>query len=258
MQRESIRRELANRSTLGKSSADDRSPPLRVYEERQEQGYWKLWRLIRPAGAGLVPPQMLDASIREHVTLALTIVADFDAAREDPGEFAECLYRPASTLPYSPAVIRRCCEFLIGVADNPNPSWEDDRDLLTKERDTLGLALFSLDYFLDLPAADIPREPRENMEFAKKSHAVVSSLPAKPMPGDPVARSRSLATDYVDQVIGVSDDDEWMVLTASGASMQIVRDASTGQWTEVKAIVPARASWLDRTPPSGVPSLNGI
>src|SRR6266571_8857837 len=119
MHRDSIRRELANRSAAAQ-----------VHEERQEQAYWQLWRLVRPVGMGAIPPQILDASIPEHVTLALSVVADFDQAREEPGSFAECLYRPVSALPHSPAVIRTCCEFLIGIADSPATSFSGDRDLL--------------------------------------------------------------------------------------------------------------------------------
>lgn len=106
-QRESIRRVLA---------ADDLAAPLE-HEERQQLAYWRLWRLIRPAETGAIPPETLDPSVSEHVDLALTVVGDYDAAREEPGEFADCLYRPVSELPYPQAAIRRCCEFLIRIAD---------------------------------------------------------------------------------------------------------------------------------------------
>jgi len=147
MHRDSIRRELANRSVAAQ-----------VHEDRQEQAYWQLWRLVRSAHVGAIPPQILDASIPDHVTLALSVVADFDEAREEAGSFEESLYRPVSSLPYSPAVIRKCCEFLISIADSPETSFSGDRDLLVKERDALGLALFSLDYFLDLPASFTNRQ----------------------------------------------------------------------------------------------------
>lgn len=243
MHRDSIRRELANRTAAAQ-----------VHEERQEQAYWQLWRLVRSAGVGAIPPQILDASIPDHVTLALSVVADFDEAREEPGSFEESLYRPVSSLPYSPAVIRKCCEFLIGIADSPATSYGGDRDLLVKERDALGLALFSLDYFLDLPASEIPRRKLENMETVKQQYLAGSTAPPKPVEGDVVVRSGVHLTDHVDQVIGVSENDEWMVLTRSGSSMQIVRGAG-GKWSEVQTIVPRAASWLDLTPPSGMPSL---
>ena len=243
MHRDSIRRELANRSAAAQ-----------VHEERQEQAYWHIWRLIRSAGVGAIPPQILDASIPDHVTLALSVVADYDEAREEPGSFAECLYRPVSALPYSPAVIRKCCEFLIDIADSPATSFDGDRDLLIRERDALGLALFSLDYFLDLPESEIPRRKLENMGYVKQQYLAGSAAPPKPVAGDIVVRNSLRLTDHVEQVIGVSENEEWMVLTKSGSSMQIVR-AGPGKWNEVQTIAPTAASWLDLTPPSGMPSL---
>ncbi len=227
----------------------------RCHEERQEQAYWQLWRLVRSAGTGAIPPQILDASIPDHVTLALSVVADFDQAREEPGSFAECLYRPVSALPHSPAVIRTCCEFLIGIADSPATSFTGDRELLVRERDALGLALFSLDYFLDLPESEIPRRKLENMGYVKQQYLAGSAAPPKPVEGDVVVRNGLRLTDHVDQVIGVSENEEWMVLTKSGSSMQIVRGAEAGKWNEVQSIAPRAASWLDLTPPFGTPSL---
>jgi hypothetical protein len=243
MHRDSIRRELANRSVAAQ-----------VHEDRQEQAYWQLWRLVRSPGTGAIPPQILDASFPDHVTLALSVVADFDEAREEPGSFAECLYRPVASLPYSPAVIRKCCEFLIGIADSPATSFTGDRDLLIRERDALGLALFSLDYFLDLPESEIPRRKLESMGYVKEQYLAGSSAPPKPVAGDIVVRGSLHLTDHVEQLIGVSENDEWMVLTKSGSSMQIVR-AGPGKWNEVRAIVPRAAAWLDLTPPGGLPSL---
>lgn len=243
MHRDSIRRELANRSAAAQ-----------VHEERQEQAYWQLWRLVRSAHVGAIPPQILDASIPDHVTLALSVVADFDEAREEPGSFAESLYRPVSSLPYSPGVIRKCCEFLIGIADSPATSFGGDRDLLVKERDALGLALFSLDYYLDLPASEIPRRKLENVGYVKQQYLAGSTAPPQPVVGDVVVRNSLHLTDHVDQIIGVSETDEWMVLTRSGSSMQIVR-AGPGKWNEVQTIAPRAASWLDLTPPFGAPSL---
>src|SRR5687767_14768926 len=156
LQGDSIERQLANRSL----EAVER-------DERQELAYWQLWRMIRPADTGAIPPKTLDPLVPAHVTLALTVVGDYDAAREEPGAFADCLYRPVSDLPYPPAVIRRCCEFLIRVADSDTASCGQNHDLLAREREALGLALFSLDYFLNLPASDIPREKLENLAYGR-------------------------------------------------------------------------------------------
>lgn len=210
MQRESIQRELGNRSPL----------PLEC-EEPQQLAYWRLWRLLRSDATAAIPPEVLDASVPEHVSLALTIVGEYDAAREDPGEFADCLY---------------------------------NRELLAKERDALGLALFSLDYFLDSPASGIPREKFENLEYVKHRQPTVSVAAVDPHPGDVIIRSGFGETDHVDQVIGVCDNDEWMVLTSSGNSMQIVRNGEPGKWDEVMVVAPEVASWLTLTPSGGTPT----
>lgn len=242
MKSEGIRRELANRSAAEHE-----------HEERQQLAYWQLWRSIQSVAGETIPPEVLDQSIPDHISLALSVVGDFDAAREEPGAFSDCLYRPVSDLPYPPGAIRRCCEFLIGIADGDSDSFNGDHDQLVQERDALGVALFSLDYFLDLPASEIPRKKLENIAF---EHQFVSRLrqPVKPNPGDLVTRSGSLVTESVSEVIGVSDNDEWMVLTSSGASMQVVRSSQPGKWDEVKVIAPAEASWLTLTPPSGNPT----
>jgi hypothetical protein len=242
MKSEAIRRELANRS------AEEHE-----HEERQQRAYWQLWRSIQSVPGETIPPEVLDRSVPDHISLALSVVGDYDAAREEPGAFSDCLYRPVSDLPYPQGAIRRCCEFLIGIADGNPASFNGDHSQLVNERDALGVALFSLDYFLDLPASQIPRKKQENIAM---EHQFISRLrqPVKPSPGDLVRRSGSLVKESVSEVIGVNDSDEWMVLTSSGASMQVVRGNEPGYWNEVKEIAPAEASWLALTPPSGNPT----
>jgi hypothetical protein len=242
MKSKGIRRELENRS-----AADHE------HEERQQLAYWQLWRSIQSVAGETIPPEVLDRSVPDHITLALSVVGDFDAAREEPGAFSDCLYRPVSDLPYPQGAIRRCCEFLIGIADDDPASFNGDHDQLVKERDALGVALFSLDYFLDLPANEIPRKKLENLAL-EHQYVPRPRQPAKPSPGDVVMRSGSLVAESVSEVIGVGDNDEWMVLTSSGASMQIVRGTEPGKWEEVKVIAPAEAPWLTLTPPGGTPN----
>lgn len=242
MKSEGIRRELASRSAAEHE-----------HEERQQLAYWQLWRSIQSVAGETIPPEVLDQSVPDHISLALSVVGDFDAAREEPGAFSDCLYRPVSDLPYPQSAIRRCCEFLIGVADGDPATFNGDHDQLVNERDALGVALFSLDYFLDLPASQIPRKSQENLALEHQAVAKARQL-SKPSPGDVVLRSGSLVTESVTEVIGVSDNDEWMVLTSSGSSMQVVRGTQLGRWDEVKVIAPAEATWLTLTPPSGNPT----
>ena len=224
--------------------------PAEEHDERQQLAYWHLWRLLRPADAAAMPPSQLDPSVPEHVTLALTVVGDYDAAREQPGAAADSVYRPVSELPYPAASIRRCCELLIRIADGEAGSSRDDRELLESEREALGLALFSLDFFVDGRPTRIPRE--NNLGNGK--HESLPAVPTvKPCDGDVVIRSGSRATDYVSEVIGLGDN-EWIVLTRSGSSIQVVRNAKTGEWDEVNVIAPAPARWLTLTPSGGTPS----
>jgi hypothetical protein len=243
LQGDSIERRLANRS----AEAVER-------DERQELAYWQLWRMIRPADTGAIPPKTLDPLVPAHVTLALTVVGDYDAAREEPGAFSDCLYRPMSDLPYLPGDIRRCCEFLIGIADAETGSSYPDHELLAKEREALGLALFSLDYFVDRPACEIPRQKLENLGYGRRESAAQTDSPLKPGAGDVVVTHGSGLTEFVSEVIGVGDNDEWMVLTTHGSSMRVVYNAELAQWEEVQVVAPAEASWLTLTPSGGTPS----
>jgi hypothetical protein len=242
MKSESIRRELANRAAAAHE-----------HEERQQLAYWQLWRSIRPSAGEAIPPEILDQAVPDHVTLALSVVGDYDDARVQPGAFSDCLYRPVSDLPYPHSAIRRSCEFLIGIADGDHASFGDDHEQLVNERDMLGLALFSLDYFLDVPASEIPRQKLENLALEHR-YVPRSRQPAKPSAGDVVIRHGSDVTEYVNEVIGVADNDEWMIVTSSGASVQVVRNAGLGKWEEVKVITPAEASWLTLTPSGGTPT----
>ncbi len=222
------------------------------HDERQQLAYWHLWRLIRPVDAAPMPPSILDATAPAHVTLSLTVVGDYDAVRETPGVPTDGLYRPVSDLPYPPASIRRCCEFLIAIAEGDTAASKSDRELLQNEREALGLALFSLDFFGDGRPSDIPRQ---NNLADGSQHSVPEPMAAtKPCEGDVVMRSRSGETDHVSDVIGLGDNEEWIVLTRLGASIQVVRNAKTGEWDEVNVIAPAPARWLTLTPSGGTPS----
>lgn len=243
---EGIRRALASRTPVKPIA------PMELVDPRV-LAYERLWRTTRGAAAGLNPPEILDPLAPEHVTFALAVVGDYDAAREEAGEFAECLYRPASDLPYPPEGIRRCCELLIRIADAEREEFAD-RELLVQEREALGLALFSLDYFLDMPAAEIPRQKlsdgglRGHYESQKASET-------KPQNGDLIIRGNGAYTDQVAEVIGVNEKNEWMVVGQSGSSMQVARTREAGTWEEVNEIIAAAVSWLSLTPPAGVQKL---
>ena len=43
------------------------------------------------------------------------------------------------------------------------------------------------------------------------------------------------------EVVGLGANDEWIVLTISGSSIQVVRNAEPGKWDEVSVIASAPA-----------------
>jgi len=45
----------------------------------------------------------------------------------------------------------------------------------------------------------------------------------------------------VAEVVGLGANDEWIVLTISGSSIQVVRNAEPGKWDEVSVIASAPA-----------------
>ncbi len=228
MKAEDIRRELAKRR-----EGVDRAEELSPHEELQQTAYWQLWRSIRSPNLSTIPPAIFDGYVPEHVSLAMSVVGDYDAVREKPDSSSDSLYRTTDSLPYPKDVIRRCCEFLIQLADSGARSFNSDFAMLADERDSLGVALFSLDYFVDAPRK-VESHPVEN-----------------PKTGDVVARRGTDEPDEIDQVIGVAADNEWMVLTKSGASMQVMRTTLRNVWEEVTVVAPAKASWLTLTPPHG-------
>src|SRR5687768_15741942 len=239
LQRDGIRRELVNRAAAA-----------HAHEERQRHAFNRLWRTVRCDGDDLTPPAVLRASSPSDVDLALMVVGDFDAAREAPGPFAECLYRPVADLPYPEQEIRRCCEFLIGIADSPPASFAGDYELLANERDALGIALFSLDYFLDLPEAEIPRKKMQNLAFARRHDGAAPPPVAKPRRGERIFR-RSSPPENVEQVLGLAENEEWMVLASSGVAIRVRNGPTLKEWSEVREVTPVAADWLQLTPPAG-------
>ena len=188
-------------------------------------------------------------------SLALSVVGDYNIAREEPGPYVDLSYRPVSDLPYPQSAIRRCCDsrdpdFRRASGDHRRRSGAA-RD--RSKWDVLGVALFSLDYFLDAPADELPREKAETWRTSIGG----SSLRRRRSRSQ--ARVKSLSPEHgvspylVSEVIGVGEKDQLDGVTKSGASMQVRRNAESGNWEEVSVVAPAAASWLTLTPSAGVP-----
>jgi hypothetical protein len=226
MQAESIRRELSERTQEAGAT------------ERREKAYQRLWLTLSPALAERQPPKRLNPLVKEHVELAMHVVGDYDTTLQNPGEFADSLYRPSSDLPYPTDAIRQSCEMLIGLADGTYPSLHHDRDTLAAEREVLGSALFFLDYFLDVDASNIPRERIQNLAVANKKYRTKLEARPHPMPGDVVVGGIE-ENSCVSQVIGVDSDGQWLVSGATGVPLQIVYNQRSQQWNQVRILTPA-------------------
>lgn len=127
----------------------------------------------RPAATPISPPppgwfpSTYDLDNPAHVLLIDDIRAQYAAAlAETGGEFAGLAYKPASLLPHPRAEIRKALTALLAYAHGRRSS----RHLHPRLRasavvDTLEASLLQLETFLDVPAAEIPREPRANVEY---------------------------------------------------------------------------------------------
>ena len=62
--------------------------------------------------------------------------------------------------------------------------------------------------------------------------------------------------ECVNQVIGIGDNDQWIILTSSQTPMQVVHNAELSRWDQVEVIASAAASWLRITPPAGFGKLS--
>lgn len=112
-------------------------------------------------------PETYDLDNAAHVALMDAIRQRYaDALRDPSGEFAELAYKPASLLPHPKQEIRKALTALLDYArDQRSSRYLHPRIRRPAVIDTLEASLLQLDTFLDIPAADIPREATANVAF---------------------------------------------------------------------------------------------
>lgn len=123
---------------------------------------------LMPYGATASSAASLPAQIDLNNVLHVTIVDDvrqrYSALLVDESHpYAGCMFRPASTLPYSKATIKRALESLLDFAEGRRDSRFLANALRTPENaETLRKSVLCLEFFLEVPAADLPTDPSDN------------------------------------------------------------------------------------------------
>lgn len=120
-------------------------------------------------------PSTFDLDDVLHVTMIDVIREKYSAVlagEEHP--YAQCIYRPASLLPYPKEAIRSALEALLDFIEGRRNSAFLETGMRTpRAAETVRTTLLVLDDFLDVPAAELPSEPYENMrvglQFQKRT-----------------------------------------------------------------------------------------
>lgn len=131
--------------------------------------WWVTRRALRRRAHAGAAPEWYSLENPDHVLRIDEIRRGYAKVLSRGGEFADCVYKPAALLPYPKEEIRRALTALLDFAEGRRDSSRLDPAIRTPDvADTLRAALMQLNHFLDVPAEQIPREPRANTEFGLK------------------------------------------------------------------------------------------
>lgn len=109
-------------------------------------------------------PTFFDLDDLAHVLLIDEIRSACGTEMESPGAYAECLYRPASQLPYPKPVIRMAIQALLDFASGQRESSILDESIRNaKSVDTFESVLHFLDNYLEIPPSELPTETEKNL-----------------------------------------------------------------------------------------------
>lgn len=140
------------------------------HERLQQLNWRRTWLAMDPPANEEDPPIRWDPRHRHHVAAAQTVVNEYGAALSQGGAFADCMYRPASLLPYRKDDIERSMHFLLDILEGRliSPHVKPD-DVPPDFAKTLRHGLNFLGGFLDVPPERIPTDPAANVEFGKRA-----------------------------------------------------------------------------------------
>ena len=118
----------------------------------------------RSAGAAPIPSRF-DLDDVLHVAMIDDIREKYSALLADESQpYFQCMYRPASLLPYPKEAIRSALEALLEfIEGRRNSAFLEESMRTPQAADTVLSALLHIDDFLDVPAEQLPTQPRENM-----------------------------------------------------------------------------------------------
>lgn len=118
----------------------------------------------RSASAAPIPSRF-DLDDVLHVTMIDDIREKYSALLADESHpYSQCMYRPASLLPYPKEAIRSALEALLDFIEGRRNSAFVEAGMRTPQAaDTVRFTLHLLDDFLDVPAAQLPTQPHDNL-----------------------------------------------------------------------------------------------
>ena len=107
-------------------------------------------------------PEVLDDKEILDIKFAQKIYEEYGKILADSGEYQECLFKPASILPYPKHVIKEAIDFYIHclVMDSPLFTLPSNKDELIENLEVINSAL---EYFLEVNKNELPTDKKENM-----------------------------------------------------------------------------------------------
>ena len=111
-------------------------------------------------------PSSFDLSDPVHVVILDDIRSAYGQhLADDTNPYSSCMFQPASSLPYPKTDIRNAMTALLDFVEGRRESSLLDVGLRQPEvAETLKVALIRLDDFIDIPPADLPTDPMENIQ----------------------------------------------------------------------------------------------
>lgn len=125
-----------------------------------------IWRISDSEPNSL--PQQFDLKNANHVLLLDEIRERYSMAlSDDTGACAQCMYKPASLLPYPKTTIRGAMNALLDFIEGRVQSPHLDVSIRSAAAaEAVKSTLVLLDNYLDIPASELPTEPKANGRVA--------------------------------------------------------------------------------------------